>query len=179
MNDIKKGGLCFVGARRHVKANNHYLEDFGPTKPESYLMYWDANNLYGWAMCQYLPYKNLRLNTEVSIDQVLETADDSDVGYIIECDLNAPQEIHELLKQFSPCPENMAPTEAMLSEYQRTIAKQNNVKIGTCKKLVPHLMDKLKYCIHYRNLKFVEKLGFKIKVHNIVSFDQKAWMKPY
>ena len=87
----KKGGLCFVGARRHVKANNNYLENFDPTKPESYLLYWDANNLYGWAMSQYLPYKNLRLNTDVSIDQVLETADDSDVGYIIECDLNAPK----------------------------------------------------------------------------------------
>ena len=38
-------------------------------------------------------------------------------------------------------------------------------------------MDKIKYCIHYRNLKFVKELGFKIKVHNIVSFNQKPWMK--
>ena len=45
-----RGGLCFVGSKRHVKANNHYLEDFDATKPENYLMYWDANNLYGWAM---------------------------------------------------------------------------------------------------------------------------------
>ena len=74
----------------------------------------------------------------------------------------------------------MAPTEKMLSKYQRTIAKQNNVKIGSCKKLVPHLMDKAKYCIHYRNLKFVEELGYKIgPIHNIVSFNQKAWLKPY
>ena len=73
----------------------------------------------------------------------------------------------------------MAPTEAMLSEYQRSIAKQNNVKIGSCKKIVPHLNDKIRYCIHYQNLKFVKDLGFKIKVHNIVSFDQKAWLKPY
>ena len=41
-------------------------------------------------------------------------------------------------------------------------------------------MDKIKYCIHYRNLKFVEKLGIKIgPVHNIVSFNQKPWLKTY
>ena len=126
-------------------------------------MYWDANNLYGWAMSQYLPYENLKINNDVSLEDVLKTADDSDVGYIIECDLHAPKEIHEKLKQFPPCPESIAPTEAMLSEYQREIAETNNVKIGSCKKLVPHLMDKIKYCIHYRSLKFVEHLGIKIK----------------
>jgi hypothetical protein len=64
----KRGGLCFVGSKRHVKANNHYLEDFDATKPENYLMYWDANNLYGWAMSQYLPYKNISLNKNINID---------------------------------------------------------------------------------------------------------------
>ena len=37
-----------------------------------------------------------------------------------------------------------------------------------------------KYCIHYRNLKFVEELGVKItKVHNVVEFNQKPWLKTY
>ena len=70
METHKKGGLCFVCSNRHVKANNHYLEDFDATKPESYLMYWDANNLYGWAMSQYLPYENLKINNDVSLEDV-------------------------------------------------------------------------------------------------------------
>ena len=99
---------------------------------------------------------------------------------IIECDLHAKKEKHDKMREFPQCPESMAPTEAMLSEYQRKIATTNKVKIGSCKKLVPHLMDKVKYCIHYRNLKCVEELGYEIgKVHNIVSFNQKAWLKPY
>jgi hypothetical protein len=52
---MKRGGLCFVGSKRYVKANNKYLEDFDPNKPETYIMYWDANNLYGWAMSQLAP----------------------------------------------------------------------------------------------------------------------------
>ena len=37
-----------------------------------------------------------------------------------------------------------------------------------------------KYCIHYRNLNFLKSLGVKLGVvHNIVSFKQKQWLKPY
>jgi hypothetical protein len=37
-----------------------------------------------------------------------------------------------------------------------------------------------KYCIHYRNLKFAKDLGVEItKVHNIVKFNQKPWLKTY
>ncbi len=81
-----------MGSKRQVKANNHYLEDFDSTKPENYLMYWDANNLYGWAMSQYLPYKNSALNKDIGIDETLKTGDEADVGYIIECDLEFPRD---------------------------------------------------------------------------------------
>ena len=169
----KKGGLCFVGSKRHVKANNHYLEDFDATKPENYLMYWDANNLYGWAMSQYLPYKNISLNSNINIDNILEVPDNNDIGYIIECDLEYPEEIHDKLKEFPPCPENLSPTTEMLSEYQKQIAGHNKVKVGGCSKLVPHLMKHEKYCIHYRNLKFIKELGIEITaVHNVVQFNQ-------
>ena len=47
-------------------------------------------------------------------------------------------------------------------------------------KFVPHLMDEKKYCIHYRNLKYVVGLGVEIKkVHNVISFKQSAWLKKY
>ena len=176
----KKGGLCFVGSKRHVKANNHYLDDFDVSKPENYLMYWDANNLYGWAMSQYLPYKNISLNSEIDIDTILKTDDNSKYGYIVECDLEFPQEIHDKLKEFPPCPESIAPTKEMLSEFQKKMAEKSNVKVGSCSKLVPHLMKHEKYCIHYRNLKFVKELGVEItKVHNVVQFKQKPWLKKY
>jgi hypothetical protein len=64
---MKRGGLCFVGSKRYVKANNKYLEDFNPNKPETYIMYWDANNLYGWAMSQSLPYKDLRIDNAITL----------------------------------------------------------------------------------------------------------------
>ncbi|KAF0690983.1 DNA pol B 2 domain-containing protein, partial [Aphis craccivora] len=41
---------------RYAKANNYKAPDFDPTKPNSWLIYQDCNNLYGWAMSQYMPY---------------------------------------------------------------------------------------------------------------------------
>ena len=62
MEDMKKGRLCFVGSKRHVNANNKYLPDRDPSKRSDCIMYWDANNLYGWGMIQHLPYRNIRFN---------------------------------------------------------------------------------------------------------------------
>ena len=111
----KKGGLCYVGSKRHVVANNHYFEDFNPEKPEDYLLYLDANNLYGWAMVQQLPYKDLKFDNDVPIETVLETSDDSETGFIIECDLIFPEELHDKFKEFPPCPENICPKLKWLS----------------------------------------------------------------
>ena len=49
-----------------------------------------------------------------------------------------------------------------------------------CEKLVPHLYEHEDHAIHYRNLKFVKEFGVEITdVSKIVSFEQKAWLKPY
>ena len=57
----KRGGISQVCSKRYPKANNKYLPDFSPDKPTSYFMYFDANNLYGWAMSQSQPNGNFKL----------------------------------------------------------------------------------------------------------------------
>ena len=49
-----RGGISYI-AHRHGKANNKYMKDYNPEIEDSYLMYLDANNLYGWAKSQPLP----------------------------------------------------------------------------------------------------------------------------
>ena len=51
------------------------------------------------------------------------------------------------------------------------------MKYSKCPKLIPHLMKHEKYVIHYRNLKYIQKLGVKItEVHRVIEFKQKACM---
>ena len=47
-------------------------------------------------------------------------------------------------------------------------------------KLVPNLHDKKEYVIHVRNLKEALNHGLVLqKVHGIVKFNQKVWLKSY
>jgi len=66
---------------RYVHANNKYMRSFDPSKPSSYLMYYDVNNLYGWAMCQPLPYAELRWVEDAANFDVSAIAPDSSTGY--------------------------------------------------------------------------------------------------
>jgi hypothetical protein len=176
----KRGGLTFVGSKRYAKANNKHMVGYDPKTKSTYLMYLDANNLYGWSMVQDLPYKDIKFNTEITIEEILRTEDDAETGYTVEVDLSFPQEIHERLKQLPPCPETRVPEEAWFSEYQKELNIKTKNK-SKCQKLIPHFHEHLNYCSHYRTLKYVvEELGVRIdKLHNVVEFKQKKWMQPY
>ena len=54
-----RGGISMV-SKRHAKANNPHTADYNPEKENNYIMYYDANNLYGWAMSQSLPYSDFK-----------------------------------------------------------------------------------------------------------------------
>ena len=50
-----RGGMSMV-SKRYALANNKFVE--GYLKSSSFILYLDANNLYGRAMQEYLPWKN-------------------------------------------------------------------------------------------------------------------------
>ena len=104
---MKRGGLCFVGSKRHVKANNKYLEGYAETQESNYIMYWDANNLYGFAMSQYLPYADFKFidTDDENINKVLTNPSDNDIGYTTKVTISYPPEIHDKVKEFVPAPE--------------------------------------------------------------------------
>ena len=67
-----------------------------------------------------------------------------------------------------------------MSKYCLKIANGHKITTGTVKKLVPNLTNKNNYVIHYRNLQQCLELGMKLKkIHRILKFKQKDWMKPY
>ena len=49
-----RGGICHA-VHRYAKANNEYMKNYDKNKESSFIVYLDANNLYGWAMSQKLP----------------------------------------------------------------------------------------------------------------------------
>ena len=80
-NNIR-GGISSVMGDRYVKSNANKK-----------VLYVDANNLYGWAMSEYLPWDEYKLDRTVKLEDLLNTPDDSDIGYFIEVDLTYPDNI--------------------------------------------------------------------------------------
>jgi hypothetical protein len=174
-----RGGISVI-SNRYARANNPYLkpEDYVSDQPHSYISYLDANNLYGWAMSQYLPVDTFRFLSEEEINDIdfTKVRDDSNTGYVIECDLEYPSHLHHLHNDYPLAPEHATVTEDMLSPF----CKSMNVKHAFTEKLMGTLQNKTKYKVHYRNLKLYLALGMKLlRVHRVVAFRQHPWMKSY
>ena len=54
---------------RYAKANNPYIpHTYDSTKPNNYISYFDANNLYGWSIIQHLPKSNYKWNDNITLE---------------------------------------------------------------------------------------------------------------
>ena len=173
-----RGGISYI-AHRHAVANNKYMKNYDPEVESSYIMYLDANNLYGWAMSQSLPVGDFKwLPPE---DFILDNyTDDTRKGVILEVDLEYPEELHDLHNDYPLAPEKILVSDDMLSSYCKGLKDSENISSGRVHKLVPNLMTKDKYVLHYRNLQQYLSIGMKLKkVHRVLEFTQKPWMKKY
>ena len=104
----------------------------------------------------------------------------SSTGYVLEVDLEYPQELHDAHNGYPLAPEEINIPKEWLSDYCLKITNDHNITTGTVKKLVPNLLNKKNYVIHCRNLQQCLELGMKLKkIHRILKFKQKDWMKPY
>ena len=176
-----RGGTSYI-ANRYGEANNKYMKTYDEKAPSKYIMYLDANNLYGWAMSQYLPTGGFKWMTKNHIDKIdlAKYTEDSKKGLILEVDLAYPEELHDLHNDYPLAPEKVKVTKNMLSDYCQKIASKYNISTGLVHKLIPTLSNKEKYVLHYRNLQLYTDLGLKLtKVHRVLEFNQSPWLKEY
>ena len=133
---IEKGTRREVSyiAKRYAKANNKYMNDYDLQKPATFITYLDKNNLYGWSMSEYLPYETFEWLENIDGFDVMAINEKSDIGYILEFDLEYPKELHELHNDYPLAPEKLAVSSDMLSKYCKNIADKYGIKVGYVKK---------------------------------------------
>ena len=177
-----RGGISTI-CNRFSCANNPYVEGYDPSQPTKYIMYLDANNLYGYAMSEPLPVGNMKFLSEEEILKFNLSAipENSDEGFILDVDLRYPAELHDLHNSYPLAAESLSITADMHSPYaKKLLEKLGRKPCAKTEKLVPNLMDKFNYVVHYRNLQFYVKMGLIVtKIHQIMSFRQAPWIAPY
>ena len=158
-----RGGISII-SNRYGKANNKYMTNFNKKEPSKYLMYLDANNLYGWAMSQKLPVHSFKWMTDKEIKnlfkvQVVQFWERTPC--ILEVDLTYPEELHDLHNDYPLCPERV--------ECDKGV-----------KKLIPNLRNKNNYVVHYKTLMQYLSLGMELKkIHRGIKFIEDDFLKPY
>ena len=97
-----RGGVSCVSKRLAEASDEPDEEGY-----RQFLLYLDANNLYVWAMSQYLPTGEYRWlsDDEVAAFQLDAWAENGAKGCLLEVDLDFPDELHDLLVDYPPAPE--------------------------------------------------------------------------
>ena len=111
---IEKGpreGISYI-AKRYAKTNNKHMKDYDPKKLSKFIIYLDMNNLYGWAMSEYLPYERFKwLKTLMSTGKRRKT------GFVLEVDLEYPEKLHASHNDYPLAPKKLAVSYEILSDY--------------------------------------------------------------
>ena len=76
-----RGGISNA-FKRYAKANNKFMKDFDPAEKSSFIVYLDANNLYGWAMSKPLPVGEFEWMGEADLENWERFVDEKGIGCI-------------------------------------------------------------------------------------------------
>ena len=139
--------------------SNKYLEGFDETKAKTYGLLVDANNLYGGIMQQFpLPLSEFEV-LDVDNSTFFQTSNDSEIGFVLEVDLDYPGALHNMHKDFSVTPTKEKIDPNMLSECQVGLLDRGGSRRVTTPKLVETLFGKKNYTVHYISLKLFVDLS--------------------
>ena len=117
------GGISMI-SKAYAGTKSKLLNLYDPDKPLSYIIYLDANNLYGNSMMQLLSFERLDwINPEKN--NLDNYHDDGPIGRFLEADLDYPDELHDLRNDHPLATEKIKVTKEMLSDYQLNVIEHN------------------------------------------------------
>ena len=176
-----RGGMTFVN--KHIVRNEEITHQ-GQTLMQ-HLAYIDENNLYGNALRKPLPHSEFSWVEDLSeftCDFILGLDEEGEWGYTFEVDLEYPPDIHDNTFDFPLAPESGEITLDMFSTFMHDFHQtlNPNKKYKSYRKLLLTQLNRTHYFVHFAVLKFYLEMGLTLKkVHRVVKYKQKPWLKEY
>ena len=102
-----RGGIC-QATHSYAKANNKYMDNCDKNIESSYLVYSDANNLYGWAMSKKLLVNDFKWVEKLSKFNerfIKSYNENNDKGYFLEVNVAHPKNLLKSHKDLPFLPE--------------------------------------------------------------------------
>ena len=99
-----RGGICNK-VHSYAEENNKHMKNYDKNKEASFLMFVDANNLYGWAMSKKLPVDEFTWVDDLSMfteDFIKSYDEEYDAGYL---DIEYPKTLRMLHSDLPFLPE--------------------------------------------------------------------------
>ena len=136
------------------------MKNYNKSIESSYLMYLDANNLYGWVMPKKLLINGFEWENDLSRFNetfIKSYKENSDVGYFLEVDIEYPKQLRSFHKDLIFLPKRK--------------------KLEKVEKLICSIEEKEKYVIHIRALKLALDYRLVLKdVHRVIKLNEEAWL---
>jgi hypothetical protein len=177
-----RGGVSQI-SKRKAEANNKYLPYYDSSIPSKYILYIDANNLYGYSMCQPLPTGGLRWmeHDELDLAKIMSMPYDGPSGCFVQVSFSYPNHLHNSHSDLPLAPHHISIKYSELSNYSKSIVDNHSLKNSVNKKkLLTSFLPKPYYILHYRLLQFYVLQGLKVEeIHSGLMFNQSRVMKSY
>ena len=161
-----RGGLSYIATRHATTDQEHVIK------------YFDANNLYGYALSQSLPYGDFKwvdpatwkdfydngFWSALPFSRVFNHINMCPTNYFLEVDAVFPDSIHEKMRDLPMLPEQIIPP-------------GSDSKVP---KLINHVGPRSRYVLSYEMYQLAKRQGVEFPViHRILSYSQRKWLKPY
>ena len=167
-----RGGISYI-SNRYSKVNNKYLKSYDQKTETKHIIYLDANNLYGYAISNFLPKSGFKWINPKEFD-VNQYTINSSKGYVLEVDLEYSKELDKLHNDFPLAPDKIKIKNKIMSEYRLKIPDLCNIRIGNVKRKMPHFFDKENYMTQLTTLLETRiktnKTASRIRIQSITMF---------
>ena len=168
--DAKRGGKCGIMRHRLLSSS---------TNSKS-IWYIDISNLNVYEKMQKLLYNDRKYqgtcfaDSNSSLDNILNTSDDSDYGFYINCDVDYNDIYEARAEQLA-----LMPNKGKINYNELGYREREKGRPGT-EKLVLDQNNKYGYMVFYRMLKFYVYMGAKVnKIHRVINFKQGSMCRDF